>query len=82
MGEKRNLYMLLVGKPEGKRQLGIPKRGRVANINVGFVEIRWCGVDWIGEEKVESSCECHNEPSGCIKCWETIEWLHNWWALE
>jgi hypothetical protein len=30
---------------------------------------------------VESSCECSNEPSGSIKFWETIEWLHNWWAL-
>jgi hypothetical protein len=26
---------------------------------------------------VESSCECGNEISGSIKCWETIEWLHN-----
>jgi hypothetical protein len=31
---------------------------------------------------VESSCECDNEPSGFIKCWRTIEWLHNWWPLE
>jgi hypothetical protein len=23
-----------------------------------------------------------NETSGSIKCWETIEWLHNWWQLE
>jgi hypothetical protein len=22
------------------------------------------------------------EPSGSIKCWETIEWLYNWWLLE
>jgi hypothetical protein len=27
---------------------------------------------------VESSCECGYEPSGSMKCWETIEWLHNW----
>jgi hypothetical protein len=31
---------------------------------------------------VESSCERGNEPSGSIKCWETIEWLHNLWPLE
>jgi hypothetical protein len=31
---------------------------------------------------VESSCECGNEPSGSIKCWETTEWLHNVWPLE
>jgi hypothetical protein len=31
---------------------------------------------------VESSCELGNEPSGSIKCWETIERLHNLWPLE
>jgi hypothetical protein len=25
---------------------------------------------------MESSCECSNEPSDSIKCWQTIEWLH------
>jgi hypothetical protein len=30
---------------------------------------------------VESSCEFGNEPLGSVKCWETIEWLHNWWPL-
>jgi hypothetical protein len=30
---------------------------------------------------VESFCEFGNEPSGSIKCGETIEWLHNWWPL-
>jgi hypothetical protein len=27
---------------------------------------------------VEGSCEHGNEPSGSIKCWEVLEWLHNW----
>jgi hypothetical protein len=31
---------------------------------------------------VENSSECGNEPLGFIKCWETIEWLHNWWPLK
>jgi hypothetical protein len=31
---------------------------------------------------VEFSCECGNEPSGSIKCWEVLEWLHDWWRLE
>jgi hypothetical protein len=30
---------------------------------------------------VESSCECGNEHSGSIKCWEVLEWLHNWRTL-
>jgi hypothetical protein len=30
---------------------------------------------------MESSFERDNEPSGSIKCWETTEWLNNWWPL-
>jgi hypothetical protein len=29
-----------------------------------------------------SPCECGNESLGSINCWETIDWLHNWWPLE
>jgi hypothetical protein len=44
----------------------------------------WCVLDWSGSGygHVESSYEFGDEPSGSIKCWETIEWLHNWWPLE
>jgi hypothetical protein len=31
---------------------------------------------------VEGSCEHSNEPSGSIKCWEVLEWLHNWQLLK
>jgi hypothetical protein len=31
---------------------------------------------------VEGSCEHGNEPSGSIKCWEILEWLHNWRLLK
>jgi hypothetical protein len=31
---------------------------------------------------VESSYEFGDEPLDAIKCWETIEWPHNWWPLE
>jgi hypothetical protein len=44
-----------------------------------------CDLDWIGlaqDGQVESSCEYCNEPCGSIKCWEIVEWLHNWWPLE
>jgi hypothetical protein len=34
MGEKRNAYMILVGKPEGKRPLGRPRRRWVDNIKM------------------------------------------------
>jgi hypothetical protein len=48
MGEKKNAYGLLVGKPEGKRPLGKPKRRWVDNIKMDLLEIGWGGVDWIG----------------------------------
>jgi hypothetical protein len=34
MGEKRNAYRILVGKPEGKRQLGRPRSRLVVNIKM------------------------------------------------
>jgi hypothetical protein len=47
MGEKRNAYRILVGKPEGKRSLGRPRRRCVDNIKMWFSE-RQDGVVWIG----------------------------------
>jgi hypothetical protein len=47
-GEKRSAYTLLVGKPEGKRPLGIPRRRWVYNIKIYLGEIGWNGVDRIG----------------------------------
>jgi hypothetical protein len=47
-GEKRNEYRLLVGKPEGKRPLGRPRRRRVENIRMELREVGWGDVDWIG----------------------------------
>jgi hypothetical protein len=48
MGEKRNVYRLLVGKPEGKRPLGRPRRRWIYNIKMGLLEIGVSVVDWIG----------------------------------
>jgi hypothetical protein len=48
MGEKRNAYRLLVGKPKGKTSLGRPRRRWVDNIKMELLEIGWGGVDWIG----------------------------------
>jgi hypothetical protein len=47
MGVKRNAYKILVGKPEGKRPLGRPRRRRVDNTRMDLREIGWDGMDWI-----------------------------------
>jgi hypothetical protein len=41
IGEKRNAYRILVGKPEGKRSLGRPRRRWVDNIEMDLREIGW-----------------------------------------
>jgi hypothetical protein len=48
MGEKKNAYRILVGKPEGKRPLGRPGCRWLDSIKVDLREIRWDGIDWIG----------------------------------
>jgi hypothetical protein len=48
MVENRNEYRLLVGKPEGKRPPGRPRRRWVDNIRMDLLELRWGDADWIG----------------------------------
>jgi hypothetical protein len=48
MGEKRNVYGLLVGKPERKRPLGRRRRRWIDNIKKDHLEIGLSVVDWIG----------------------------------
>jgi hypothetical protein len=71
-GEKRNVYRLLVGKPEGKGPLGRPRRRRINNIKMDRLEIGLSVVDWIGLAQVRYS-ELGSGPSDAITFWETIE---------
>jgi hypothetical protein len=48
MEEKRNVYMLLLGKPEGKRPLGRPRHRWIDNIKIDLLEIGLSVVGWIG----------------------------------
>jgi hypothetical protein len=47
-GKKKHTYRLLVGKPEGRRPLGRPRRRWLGNIGMDLVEVGWGDVDWIG----------------------------------
>jgi hypothetical protein len=46
-GAKKNAYRILVGKSEGKRSLGRPRRRWVNNIKMDIREIGWEGMGWI-----------------------------------
>jgi hypothetical protein len=46
-GKKGNVYRLLVGKPEGKRPLGRPRRRWLNNIKMELLETELSVVDWI-----------------------------------
>jgi hypothetical protein len=47
MEETRNAYRIMVGKPEGKRPLGRPRRRWVDNIKIELREIECPGIEWI-----------------------------------
>jgi hypothetical protein len=76
-----NAYRILAGKPEGKRPLGRSTRRWVDNIEIDLRETGWDGVDWIDLAQ-DRDQEDGNEPSGSTKCWEVLEWLHNWRLLK
>jgi hypothetical protein len=66
----------LVGKPEGKRPLGRPRRRWEDNGSHGS-GMSGHGLDrsGSGEGQVAATCECGNEPSGSIKCGEFLDHL-------
>jgi len=47
MGERRDVYGVLVGKPEGKRPIGRPRCRWEENIKMDFQEVGCGGMDWI-----------------------------------
>jgi hypothetical protein len=68
MGQDRKVYKVLVGKPEGKRPLGRPRRRWENGIRMVLREIGLggCGLDSTvsGQGPVAGCCECGDEPSG------------------
>jgi hypothetical protein len=82
IGEKRNVYRLLAGEPEGKRPLGRPRRIWIDNIKMDLLEIGLNVVDWIGLAQdryrwralvnsvmnLRVPYNAGNLPSGCTSC--------------
>jgi hypothetical protein len=73
MGEERKVYKVLVGKPEGKRPLGRPRRRWKDGIRMDLREI---GLDSTGSGQgpVAGCCECGDEPSGSCATELVIDW--------
>ena len=66
---------VLVGKPEGRRPLGRPRRRWVDNIRTDLQEVGCGYVDWIGlaQDRYRWRTLCGNEPSGSVKCGEFLD---------
>jgi hypothetical protein len=78
MGEKRNAYRILLGKPEGNGPLERPRRRWVDSIKIDLREIGCEGMDWSdrsgsGYGPVDGSCEYGYEPSVSLKFWDVLE---------
>jgi len=76
MGEERGAYMVLLGKPEGRRPLGRPRHRWVDNIRTDLQEVGCGYMDWIElaqDRQVADACECGNEHSGSIKRGEFLD---------
>ena len=78
MEESSGAYLVLVGKPEGKRILGRPWCRRKDNIKKDILEVEWGS--WTdrsgsGQGRVAGSCQRGNEPSFSIKYREFLDYL-------
>jgi hypothetical protein len=79
MMAKRNAYWILVGKPEGKRSLGRPRRTWADDIKIDPREIGGDGVDWIDlAEDIDQRRALVN----IVMNLRVLEWFHNWQLLK
>jgi hypothetical protein len=76
MGEMKSVYRVLVGKPEGKRPLGINRRRLYDNIKVDLWEVgweAWAEIFDSGYGQLTGTCKHGNEPSGSKKCGDFLD---------
>ena len=71
------MYRVLLGKPEGKRSLGILRHRWEDNIKMDLQEVGWGSMEWIDVGQDRDKCralgEYGNEPSGSIICGEFLD---------
>jgi hypothetical protein len=70
MGERRGVYRVLVGKPEGNRPFGRPRRKWEDNIKMDLLGVGCGGMDWI---ELAQDRDRWRAPSGSIKCGEFLD---------
>jgi hypothetical protein len=58
VGDRKGTYRVLVGKPEGKRQLVKPRHMWEGNTEINLVEVGWRGEAWTGLLWRAGNCEC------------------------
>jgi len=77
LGEEKGVFRVLVGKPQGKRPLGRPRRRWADNIRTDLQEVGSGYMDWIGlvqdRDGWRTLVECGNEPWGFLKCGEFLD---------
>ena len=77
MGERRGVYRILVGNPEGKRQLGRSRRRCEDNNKMDLQKVEFGVMDWMELAKERDRwwalVNAANEPSGYIKCGEFLD---------
>jgi hypothetical protein len=85
IGETRNAYRILVGKPGGKSPLGRPRRRWVDNIKIDLRETGRDGMDWIDLAQDRDQWRALLNTVMNLRVsknfWESPEWLHNWQLL-
>jgi hypothetical protein len=69
----------LVGNTKEKRPLARPGNRWMDIIKMNIREERWGGMNLIDMEGPRGH---GSEPWGSVKCWQVLEWLHNWRLLE
>jgi hypothetical protein len=74
MGAKGNACRILMGKPEGKRPLGRPRRRWEDNITMDLGEIAWRGMGWNNMAQDRDQWRSLvNMVMSSITCWEILE---------